>query len=151
MDNKQEDKNNKSFEKLYLKERKKNQIFIMVAAVLSILLVGLVILNFQTKKQSTDQGPNQAQDFPGSFGQNTGGFQGQRGLQEIDGFFNDDGTVDTDQVSQLKKNLPTGFESRFLTRVSSQIDSAVDGNDITSEQGEKLKEAFGVPNDTNTN
>ena len=147
----QENKNNESFEKLYLKERKKNHLFVVVAAVLSIFLVGLVIFNLQTQKLSTEQVPNQAQDFPGSFGQNPGGFQGQRGLQEIDRFFNEDGTVDTDQVDQLKENLPSGIEGRFLPRVSSQIDSAVDGNDITFEQGEELKEAFGVPSDTNTN
>ena len=49
-DNNQEDKNNKSFEKLYLKERKKSQLFVMVVVVLSILLVGSVVFNFQNQK-----------------------------------------------------------------------------------------------------
>ena len=150
-DNNQEDKNNKSFEKLYLKERKKSQLFVMVVVVLSILLVGSVVFNFQNQKQPTEQDSNQIQGFPRSFGQNSGGFQGSRGILEISGFLNEDGSVDTDQISQIKDNLPDGFEDRFISRVSSQIDNAVKEGEITSEQGEELKAAFGTFGATNAN
>lgn len=150
-DNNQEDKNNKSFEKLYLKERKKSQLFVMVVVVLSILLVGSVVFNFQNQKQSTEQDSNQVQDFPRSFGQNPGGFQGLRGVLGISGFLNEDGSVDTDQVSQIKDNLPDEFEDRFISRISSQIDNAVEDGEITSEQSEELKAAFGISDNTNAN
>ena len=149
--NNQEDKNNKSFEKLYLKERKKSQLFLLVTVVLTILLIGSVAFNFQNQKQSPDQNSSQSQSLSGTFGQNSGGFQGMRGSLEISEFFNEDGTVDTDQVNQVKDNIPDGFEDRFVSRISSQIDAAVDKGDITNDQSGKLKTAFGISNNTNGN
>ena len=150
-DSKQEDKNNKSFEKLYLKERKKSQTFVTVTMLLFILLVGSVVFNIQNKKQSIVQNLNQSQDSFGPFGRNPGGFQRPRGLQVVSDFFSEDGAVDTNQVSQVKDNLPDEFEDRFTSRISSQIDDAVKEGQITSDQGEELNAAFGISNSTNVN
>ena len=150
-DNKQEDKHSKAFEKLYLKERKKSQLFIMVTIVLSILLIGSVVLNLQNQKLSLAQNSNQSQGLSGPFSQNSGRFQGSGSLQRISGFFKEDGTVDTSEVNQITDNLPEGFEDRFASRILSQINNAVKEGQITSEQGEDLKAAFGISSDKNVN
>lgn len=149
--NNQDDKNNKSIEKLYLKERKKNQLFLLATIVLTILLVGSVGFNFQNKNRSTTQDSNQSQSLSGALGQNAGGFQGRRDSLEISEFFNSDGTVDTDQVNQVKTTVPDGFEDRLLSRISSQIDDALKKGDITAKQGAELKTAFGISGETNAN
>ena len=149
--NNQDDKNNKSIEKLYLKERKKNQLFLLTTVVLTILLIGSVGFNFQNKNQSTTQDSNQSQSLSGTLGQNFGGFQDRRGSLEISEFFKNDGTVDTNQVNQVQNTIPSGFEDRLLSRVSTQIDDAVKKGDITAKQGEELKTAFGISSETDAN
>ena len=147
-DENQVDKYNKSFEKLFLKERKNTRIFIVVSALLFILLIGSVALNFQNRNQATGQ--NQTSGLSEFFGQNRGGFQGQRSLTVISDFFNIDGTVDINQVNKIKENIPAEFQDRFFARISSQIDSALKEGDITSDQSKVLKTTFGISDDTNT-
>lgn len=141
-----EKNNTNSFEKLYLKERKKSRIFMATAIILALLLVGSVVYNFQNWQRISDQPTNTTQNFSMPFGQDRGGFQR---LADIKSFFKSDGSVDTAKVDELKSSLPSGFEDRFLDRFSTLIDTSMNDGEITQSQGSELKRAFGIEEGNN--
>jgi len=135
-----------SIEQQYIKEKKKSQILIATNIVTLVLLIGGGVWATQLKNNQPDPSNmpfgQQGGQRPGFVGGTPpgGGFMGM----DIESYFKDDGSVDTDKVDEATENLPDEFKDRFLERMSEQIDQAVEDEDITSAQATELKQAFGI-------
>lgn len=138
-----------TFEELYLEQRKKNQVLLIVAIALAVSTAGSLAWNFSKSNNINPTG------MPGNFqgqglgGQGTpGGMGGMRGGMGMDikQFFNDDGSVNTSQVESFTNRIPSGSASssgfNFLDRFKDMIDQSVEGGDITQEQADALVKAF---------
>lgn len=130
-----------SIEQQYLKERKKSQILTITNAVTVIVLAFAIVWGFQNSA-NINRGQMPGSGMPELNGGTPPG--GPMGMNNVEDFFNDDGSVDTDQVDEVKGNLPEGFEDQFLSRMDDQIDQAVENEDITSDQATELRNEFEI-------
>lgn len=132
-----------AFEKLYAKEKHKSRALIIISAVLAVLLVGSVTYNFYALRRPATMPGQLGAGSPPQFGNGGGRFgMGMRGA-DIKSFFKSDGSVDTDRVKQLLDRLPEEAKSQFQDRINQRIDAAVSSGEITSDQANALKSAFG--------
>ncbi len=126
----------------YEKAQKRSRILAGTTAAACVLAVGAGIWGMT--KSSGGGRPDFAngQGFPsggmgGEGGFSGGGPGGQGGPgQMFSNLFNSDGSVNTDQLSELKSRLPDGLD------IDDLIDRAQQSGSITSEQAQKLKDAL---------
>ena len=133
-----------SFEELFLKERKKTKNLSLAASICALLFVGTLIWHFQSPQPSAPTNIPQigSENFRSQDGTPPGGGVFLGG--DVKSFLNDDGSVDTDRVSEILNNAPDEFQDRIVTRMETQIDQALSDGEITSDQAQKLKVAFGI-------
>ncbi|MBE0448639.1 MAG: hypothetical protein IBX64_11175 [Actinobacteria bacterium] len=144
-----------TFESLYLKERKRAQIFMTLSIVLAILLAGSIIYHLNSKIQSSPntQGsalgevPNSGQG-PVMMGRPGGGSGGKVIIpqDQVTDYLNPDGSVNTDKISSRLNSLqgPPQMIETMLQARAKQIDEAEARGEITSQQAEELKKAWGI-------
>ncbi len=132
------------FEMLYLKERKKSSILLIVAIVLAVATAGSVLWAVNKEPASSSQFPSgtPGQDFNGQGGFPGGGQGGPGFGLDVTSFFKDDGSVDTDKVDETTSRFPGGGDSRFTDLMQQRVDQAVEDGDITQDQADKLMDAF---------
>ena len=135
-----------AFEELYLAQRKRSSIFLATTVVLAITTVGSVAWALNSKSNTAvAEGPGNAQQAQG-FGNSQGRPGGMRTMMDITSFFNEDGSVNTDQVKELMARMPSGQSDNsgfnFIDRIKENIDQAVSDGDITEDQANALLDAF---------
>lgn len=133
-----------SFEELFLKERKKTKNLTLAASVCALLFVSTLIWHFQSPRPSTPT--NIPQIGSGNFRGQDGGPPGGGAFLggDIKSFIKDDGSVDIERVSEILDNAPDEFQDRIVSRMEQQINQALSDGEITSDQAQKLKTAFGI-------
>lgn len=133
-----------SFEEAFLKERKKTKNLSLIASVCALLFVGTLIWHFQSPRPSAPA--NATQIGSGNFRGPNGGPPGGGAFLggDVKSFFKDSGSVDTDKVKETLDNAPDEFQARIIGRMESQINEALSKSEITSDQAQKLKAAFGI-------
>ena len=113
-----------TFEALYLEQRKKSQLLIIAVVILAVSTAGSLAWGFSNTKNNSSAMPgnSQGQGFGGQNGQ--GGPGGMRGgmNMDVEQFFNDDGSVNQDEVDSFLSRMPSGsgnagfdFLDRFRT------------------------------------
>lgn len=135
-----------SFEELFLKERKKTKNLTLIASACAVLFVGTLIWHFQSPRPS---GPvNTPQIGSGNFRGSNGGPPGGGAFLggDVKSFFKDDGSIDTERIDQILDSAPAEFKDRLKDRMKTQITEALSNGEITSDQAQKLKTAFGINN-----
>jgi len=138
-----------TFEELYLQQRKKSSMLLIAVIVLAISTAGSLAWGFSKGSGSQPNTPGnfQGQGFNGGQG-GPGGFAGPgRGL-DVKQFFNDDGSVNNDEVKSFLDRIPSGGPSgsssnfNFLDRFKETINQAATDGDITQDQADALIQAF---------
>lgn len=124
-----------SLQSLYLKERRRSQIFMGVSAVLAVLVVASLGLYINERNQAPATTASSSQSgVPGS--------GSGMGSSDITRFFESDGSVDNTAVNEQLSRMPAQFQSTFLGRMEQQIADAVKAGTITEEQADELWDAF---------
>lgn len=144
-----------TFEELYLQQRKKSQMLLVAVIVLAVLAAGSLAWGFSkdgSGNQSGMPGNSQGQGFNGQSGPGGMGGPGGRMGMDIKSFFNDDGSVNTDQIEQMTSRMPSGggrggFD--ITDMIKQQADQAVEDGDITQGQADALIKAFESESSTN--
>jgi hypothetical protein len=136
--------NQNSFEELFLKERRKTKNLTLIASACAVLFIGTLIWHFQSPRPSAPANAPQigSQNFRGTNGgpPSGGAFLGG----DVKSFFKSDGSVDTERVNQILNNAPAEFKDRLKDRMKTQINEALSRSEITSDQAQKLRAAFGI-------
>lgn len=135
-----------SFEELFLKERKKTKNMTLIASACALLFAGTLIWHFQSPRPSAPA--NASQIGSGNFRGTNGGPPGGGAFLggDVKSFFKDDGSVDTERIDEILNNAPAEFKDRLKDRMKTQINEALIKSEITSDQAQKLKTAFGISN-----
>ena len=145
-----EHRKGRTFEELYLEQRKKSQMLLVAVVVLAIATAGSLAWGF-SKSGGTSR-PDMAN---GGFSQGMngqGGPGGMRGMMDIKSFFKDDGSVDTEKVKEITSRMPSGGKNsgfNIVDRFKEQTTQAVTDGDITQDQADSLIKAFESESTTN--
>lgn len=118
------------FEPLYLRERQKSKYLLTSTIILSILFLGALVIN-PAAESATQVGRGQG-----------GGGMGRQGMS-ITTFFNEDGSLNQDQVDRVN-SVPAERKEAFAGQLGTQIAGAVSDGTITTDQATALKKALGL-------
>lgn len=144
-----------TFEQLYLQQRKKSSLLLVAVIVLAITTAGSLAWGFSKtgsgSSPSNTPGNFQGQGFGGQGGPGGGGMN-----LDVKQFFNDDGSVNNDEVKSFLSRMPSGTSSsssnssfNFLDRFKERINQSADDGDITQEQADALIKAFETESNSN--
>lgn len=127
------------FEELYLEQKRKSSILLVIIVVLAITTVGS--LYWGLDKAKTNKGAQPPAGFENRGGQ---GFPngGRMGQMDFTNFFNEDGSVKTEEVQNMVDRLPSGAGSQSLSRFKDNINQGAKDGKITEAQAEALIKAF---------
>ena len=125
------DKDKQSIEDLYLKERKKSKILLVVSIVLAIALAGTGYYALQKKAGVPFGGGSGG----GMMFRNSGGQQGGMNLSR---FFNSDKSLNQSAVDTFLSQVPDNFKSQLVDRFSQRISNAASNGQITQAQADAL-------------
>jgi len=125
----QENDNSASLEELYIKERKKSQIFMSATAVLAILLVGSV-LYFQTNDSTTQVATVGSPEYVEGSRQG-GGFV-------VADYFYANGDLNKTALNERLSFMPQERRDQFASRMLDSVERAVDDGEITRYQAAEL-------------
>lgn len=137
-----------TFEELYLQQRKKSSVLLIAAVVLALSTVGSLAWGFSKDSDSSNTADGQTSFQNGNGFQGRGGLGGQMGFK-VEQFFNDDGSINNDEVSSFMERTPSGMADNFLDRFVERINQAADDGDITKDQAEALINALETESSAN--
>ena len=140
-----------AFETLYLERRKKSQLLIIAVVILAIATAGSLAwgLSNNASNPSNMPGNFQGQGFGGQGG--PGSMRGGMNM-DVTQFFNNDGSVNHDEVDSFLSRMPSGNGNagfNFLDRFTDMINQAADDGDITQSQADALIQAFESGSESN--
>jgi hypothetical protein len=135
-----------SYKSLYLKEKKKSSIFLILSIVLTILFFGTLAWAVVEANNDGKKGIRNGQGngmFDDQAGPNDQNGRGRGMMMNFKNFLNSDGSVNTEEVKSFVSRMPSGTgSSNFQTRINQEIDQAVKNGTITQDQATAIKNAI---------
>ncbi len=121
-----------SVEELYIKEKKKSQIFMLSTTVLAVVLVGYFLMSFNSGDTAISSAAPIGVPGESSLGMRQGG-----GVPMSEYFYSD-GELNTQAINERFANIPAGSQAQFIDRFASRIQSSVDMGEITQDQADSF-------------
>lgn len=121
-----------SVEELYIKEKKKSQIFMMSTAVLIIILVGYFLVSF-----NSSEAPISSTTPTGVPGESALGMR-QGGGVPMTEYFYSNGELNTQAIDERFASIPVESQAQFIDRFSDRIQGSVDTGEITQTQADEF-------------
>ncbi len=150
--NRPEEQQQLSYKSLYLKEKKKSSIFLILTVVFTILFFGSLAWGLTEAKDNKHPEFRRNNIMSEKFEQRMGPGMGDyndiqqndrnRFKMKLERFINSDGTVNTNEVKDFLSNLPDQAKNHFREEINDNLERAVKDGKISQDQANSIKSAI---------